>query len=90
MYIAIGVNLDGRKDVLGMMDITKKWIGRCQDWRQIHTQLAIYFSERMPEQHHCAQMSRVNKTAYAALDICTHWRYSATKAAAEQACCRLK
>ena len=47
--IAIGVNLDSRKDVLGMMDITKKWIGRRQDWSQIHTQLAIYFSERMPE-----------------------------------------
>lgn len=32
---------------LAMMDITKKWNGRRQDWNQIHAQLAVYFAERM-------------------------------------------
>ena len=32
---------------LTMMDITKKWTGRRQDWSGIHAQLAIYFAERM-------------------------------------------
>ena len=34
---------------LAMMDITKKWTGRLQDWSLIHAQVAIYFAERMPE-----------------------------------------
>ena len=34
---------------LAMMDITKKWSGRRQDWSLIHAQMAIYFAERMPE-----------------------------------------
>ena len=38
----------GRK-VLAMMDITKKWTGRRQDWSLIHAQLSIYFAGRMPE-----------------------------------------
>lgn len=33
---------------LAMMDITKKWTGRRQDWSRIHAQLSIYFAERMP------------------------------------------
>lgn len=32
---------------LAMMDITKKWTGRRQDWGQIHSQLEIYFSDRL-------------------------------------------
>ena len=32
-----------------MIDITKKWTGRRQDWRMIHAQLAIYFEDRMPD-----------------------------------------
>ena len=32
---------------LAMMDITKKWTGRRQDWGQIHSQLVIYFEERL-------------------------------------------
>ena len=32
---------------LAMMDITKKWNGRRQDWNLIHAQLAVYFAERM-------------------------------------------
>ena len=32
-----------------MVDITKKWTGRQQDWSVIHAQLSIYFAERMPE-----------------------------------------
>ena len=35
--------------VLAMMDITKKWTGRRQDWSVIHAQLSIYFAGRMPE-----------------------------------------
>lgn len=33
---------------LAMMDITKKWTGRRQDWSMIHAQLAVYFDDRMP------------------------------------------
>lgn len=98
VYIAIGIGMDGRKDVLGMyvgqnesakfwlsilnglknrgvndiliacvdgltgfpsddsllkmlylamMDITKKWTGHRQDWGQIHSQLEIYFEDRL-------------------------------------------
>ena len=32
---------------LAMTDITKKWTGRRQDWGQIHSQLVIYFEERL-------------------------------------------
>ena len=34
---------------LTMMDITKKWTGRRQDWNMIHVQLAVYFDDRMPD-----------------------------------------
>ena len=34
---------------LAMMDITKKWTGRRQDWSMIHAQLSVYFSDRMPD-----------------------------------------
>ena len=34
---------------LAMMDITKKWTGRRQDWSRIHAQLTVYFDDRMPE-----------------------------------------
>ena len=34
---------------LAMMDITKKWTGRRQDWSVIHAQLAVFFSDRMPD-----------------------------------------
>ena len=34
---------------LAMMDITKKWTGRRQDWSMIHGQLAVYFEDRMPD-----------------------------------------
>ena len=33
---------------LAMIDITKKWTGRKQDWSMIHAQLVIYFEDRMP------------------------------------------
>jgi putative transposase len=32
---------------LAMMDITKKWTGRRHDWGQIHSQLLIYFEDRL-------------------------------------------
>ena len=32
---------------LEMMDITKKWTGHRQDWGQIHSQLEIFFEERL-------------------------------------------
>ena len=34
---------------LAMLDITKKWTGRRQDWAAIHAQLAVYYADRMPE-----------------------------------------
>jgi transposase-like protein len=34
---------------LAMIDITKKWTGRRQDWSIIHAQLAVYFEDRLPE-----------------------------------------
>lgn len=34
---------------LAMMDITKKWTGRRQDWSMIHAQLSVYFADRMPD-----------------------------------------
>ena len=34
---------------LAMIDITKKWTGRRQDWSIIHAQLAVYYADRMPE-----------------------------------------
>ena len=32
-----------------VMDITKKWTGRRQDWSVIHAQLAVFFADRMPD-----------------------------------------
>ena len=34
---------------LAMVDITKKWTGRRQDWNVIHAQLTIFFADRMAE-----------------------------------------
>jgi transposase-like protein len=34
---------------LAMVDITKKWTGRRQDWSVIHAQLSIFFGARMPD-----------------------------------------
>lgn len=34
---------------LAMMDITKKWTGRRKDWGQIHSQLEIFFADRLPD-----------------------------------------
>ena len=34
---------------LAMMDITKKWTGRRQDWSLIHAQPAVFFAGRMPD-----------------------------------------
>ena len=72
VYIAIGINMDGQKEVLGMwvgenksvfptddsllkmlylamIDITKKWTGKRKDWGQIHSQLEIFFADRLPQ-----------------------------------------
>lgn len=32
-----------------MIDITKKWTGRRQDWSQIHAQLSVFYADRMPD-----------------------------------------
>ena len=32
---------------LAMIDITKKWTGRRKDWEQIHSQLEIFFADRL-------------------------------------------
>ena len=34
---------------LAMIDITKKWTGRRQDWSMIHAQMAVYFEDRMSD-----------------------------------------
>lgn len=34
---------------LVMIDITKKWTGRRQDWSQIHAQLSVFYADRMPD-----------------------------------------
>lgn len=34
---------------LAMIDITKKWTGKRKDWGQIHSQLEIFFADRLPE-----------------------------------------
>ena len=34
---------------LAMMDVTKKWTGRRKDWGIIHSQLEIYFADRLSE-----------------------------------------
>ena len=34
---------------LAMMDITKKWTGRRNEWGQIHSQLEIFFADRLPQ-----------------------------------------
>lgn len=34
---------------LAMMDITKKWTGKRRKWGQIHSQLEIFFADRLPE-----------------------------------------
>jgi transposase-like protein len=34
---------------LAMMDVTKKWTGRRRDWGLIHSQLEIFFADRLPD-----------------------------------------
>ena len=34
---------------LAMMDITRKWTGRRQDWSVIYAQLVVFFGDRIPE-----------------------------------------
>ena len=34
---------------LAMMDITKKWTGRRQDWSFIYAQMAVFFADRIPK-----------------------------------------
>lgn len=34
---------------LAMIDITKKWTGKRKDWGVIHSQLEIYFADRLPD-----------------------------------------
>lgn len=34
---------------LAQVDITKKWTGRCRDWGEIHSQLEVFFADRLPE-----------------------------------------
>lgn len=34
---------------LAQVDITKKWTGRRRDWGEIHSQLEVFFADRLPE-----------------------------------------
>lgn len=47
VYVAIGIRLNGRKEVLGMCDITEKWTGAGWNWGQTLDQLCIYFEGRI-------------------------------------------
>ncbi|MFR3290027.1 MAG: hypothetical protein ACLTSG_06975 [Lachnospiraceae bacterium] len=73
---------------LAMMDITKKWTGRRQDWSLIHAQMSIYFAERMLRVTPPGPDAKGKMNGSAALDIQPHRRYVVEKAAARQACCR--
>ena len=64
---------------LAMMDITKKWTGRRQDWGMIHAQLSIYFADRIPDQRKSSRLSRVEKNGFAALDNHSDLRYNVIK-----------
>ena len=66
---------------LAMIDITKKWTGKRKDWGQIHSQLEIFFADRLPQQHKIAAKSRVKLTpSYeGALDMPSILRYSIAK-----------
>lgn len=44
---------------LAMIDITKKWTGKRREWRQIHSQLEIFFADRLPDWHKNPSISRV-------------------------------
>ena len=76
---------------LAMMDITKKWTGRRQDWSVIHAQLSIYFAGTHaritppePEVKGLRAALRgapMNGGLAAALDIHPRRRYTAHKAA---------
>ena len=35
--------------VIAQVDITKKWTGRRRDWGEIHSQLEVFFADRLPE-----------------------------------------
>ena len=85
---------------LVMMDITKKWTGRRQDWSMIHAQMAVYFADRMPEYRRPCRRSRVcapperrrfdERRTSAALDIRPRQRYVVDKAATVYAAAALK
>ena len=85
---------------LVMMDITKKWTGRRQDWSMIHAQMAAYFADRMPEYRRPCRRSRVcapperrcfdERRTSAALDIRPRQRYVVDKAAMGCAAAALK
>ena len=34
---------------LAMVDITKMWNGRRRDWGRIHSQLEVFFADRLPD-----------------------------------------
>ena len=34
---------------LAMIDITKKWTGKCRDWGVIYSQLEVFFADRLPD-----------------------------------------
>ena len=73
---------------LAMMDITKKWTGRRQDWSMIHAQMAIYFAERMPESPLCLAV-KGQMNGFAALDIHPHRRYVVNIGGRRSSRCRL-
>lgn len=48
---------------LAMMDITKKWTGHRQNWGQIHSQLEIFFEERLSGLYVVSGLARLARPA---------------------------
>ena len=44
---------------LAQVDITKKWTGRRRDWGEIHSQLVVFFADRLSEWQKSRFISRV-------------------------------
>ncbi len=44
---------------LTVIDITKKWTCKRKDWEQIHSQIEMFFADRLPQQRKITVKSRI-------------------------------
>ena len=42
------INSEHRTKYANVLPFYKKWIGKHRDWNQIHSQLKIFFADRLP------------------------------------------